>query len=336
MTCAPTYPAPEECHHVISERLHDSFVLGISSSRETDQAESVRLPFDVVNLTALMARTSGSPSVTIGLVDGPVNIKHSAFASGRVRAIGGGDACTRLDSVACRHGTFIAGMLVASRNSGTPGICPDCSLLFRPLFTEQNVPGQMPFATPLELADAVGECINSGARIINLSLGLALPSPNGDNLVERALDSAMKHGVIVVAAAGNQSVLGSSAITRHPWVIPVVSCDLQRRPSPESNLGSSTARRGLSAPGEGVIGLGADNIPSTFRGTSVAAPFVTGSTALLWSKFPTATAAEIKHAMTLATLRRASVVPPVLDAESAFQFLVADTLGRRTHVGHAR
>ena len=32
----------------------------------------------------------------------------------------------------------------------------------------------------------------------------------------------MKRGAIVVAAAGNQGgMLGSSAVTRHPWVIPV-------------------------------------------------------------------------------------------------------------------
>ena len=50
----------------------------------------------------------------------------------------------------------------------------------------------------------------------------------------------------MVAAAGNQGTLGSSAITRHPWVIPVVACDLRGRPMNESNLGSSIGRRGLT------------------------------------------------------------------------------------------
>ena len=55
----------------------------------------------------------------------------------------------------------------------------------------------------------------------------------------------------------------------------------------------------------------------------MAAPFVTGTTALLWSAFPAATAAHIKLAITQAsTLRRASVVPPLLDAAAAYQVLL--------------
>ena len=141
--------------------------------------------------------------------------------------------------------------------------------------------------------------------------------------MEEALDQAARRGVIVVAAAGNQGTLGSSAITRHPWVIPVVACDLRGRPMNESNLGSSIGRRGLSAPGDGITSLGAEGQPLTLGGTSVAVPFVTGAIALLWSEFPSATAAQIKLAITQAsTPRRASVVPPLLDAAAAYQILL--------------
>ena len=116
----------------------------------------------------------------------------------------------------------------------------------------------MPSATPQELAAAIIECIDAGARVINLSLALAQPSTKGEQALEEALNQAVRRGVIVVAAAGNQGTLGSSAITRHPWVIPVVACDLRGRPMNESNLGSSIGRRGLSAPGDGVTSLGAE------------------------------------------------------------------------------
>ena len=173
----------------------------------------------------------------------------------------------------------------------------------------------MPSATPQELAAAIIECIDAGARVINLSLALAQPSTKGEQALEEALNQAVRRGVIVVAAAGNQGTLGSSAITRHPWVIPVVACDLQGRPMNESNLGSSIGRRGLSAPGDGITSLGAEGQPLTLGGTSVAVPFVTGAIALLWSEFPAATAAQIKLAVTQAAApRRASVVPPLLDA----------------------
>jgi hypothetical protein len=39
-------------------------------------------PLDLVKLTALMERTSGSPEVTIGLIDGPVAMNHPGTRSG--------------------------------------------------------------------------------------------------------------------------------------------------------------------------------------------------------------------------------------------------------------
>jgi subtilisin family serine protease len=157
--------------------------------------------------------------------------------------------------------------------------------------------------------------------VLNLSAAFDQPSTIEERLLVEALDHAARRGVIVVAAAGNQGTLGSSAITRHPWVIPVVGCDLHGRPMGQSNLGSSVGRRGLMAPGEGVSSIGAQGKPLTLGGTSVAAPFVTGTIALLWSAFPDAGAAEVKSAVTGVgyARRRTSVVPPLLDAWTAYE-----------------
>jgi subtilisin family serine protease len=283
-------------------------------------------PLDLVKLTALMERTSGSPEVKIGLIDGPVVIKHLDLASGHLREIPGNNSatCTQANSTACLHGTFIAGILSATRNSPAPAICPSCTLLIRPIFAETTAGREhMPSATPQELAAAIIECIDAGARVINLSLALAQPSTKGEQALEEALNQAVRRGVIVVAAAGNQGTLGSSAIIRHPWVIPVVACNLAGIPTNESNLGGSIGRRGLCAPGDGITSLGPEGQSLTLGGTSVAVPFVTGTIALLWSEFPAASAAQIKLAITQASPpRRASVVPPLLDAAAAYQILL--------------
>ena len=290
-------------------------------------------PLELVKLTALMARTSGSPDVTIGLIDGPVVTQHPDLAGEHLHEIPGknGGTCTQAISTACLHGTFVAGILSAKRNSPTPAICPNCTLLIRPIFAETTSErDHMPSATPPELAAAIIESINAGARVINLSLGLAQPSTSGEQALDEALNHAVRRGVIVVAAAGNQGTLGSSAITRHPWVIPVVACTLAGRPTNESNLGSSIGRRGVRAPGEDITSLGAEGHSLTLGGTSVAVPFVTGTIALLWSEFPSATAAQIKLALTHAsTSHRATVVPPLLDAEAAYQILLTANSRRR-------
>ncbi|HMJ07704.1 MAG TPA: S8 family serine peptidase [Pyrinomonadaceae bacterium] len=282
-------------------------------------------PLDLVKLTPLMKLTSGVADVSIGLVDGPVVMNHPELKNQHVREISGsgGSACTQINSTACLHGTFIAGILSAIRGSAAPAICPDCTLLIRPIFAESRAGNtRTPSATPEELAAAIMDCIVAGARCINLSLALARPSSTGERGLEQVLDHAVRRGVVIVAAAGNQGTLGSSAITRHPWVIPVVACDGRGRPMTESNLGNSIGRRGLMAPGDRITSLGSDGKSFTFGGTSVAVPFVIGAIALLWSEFPTATAAQIKLAVTQANSpRRASVVPPLLDAAAAFRTL---------------
>lgn len=256
---------------------------------------------DLVNLTPLMELTSGRPEIVIGLVDGPVVIDHPDLTGENVREIPGriGGTCARASSLACMHGTFIAGILSAKRNSPAPAICPGCPLLVRSIFSETPAVGELiPSATPEELAAAIIECIDAGARLVNLSAALAhVPSAKDERALTQALDHATNRGVIVVAAAGNRGTAGSTAITGHPCVIAVIACDRGGRPLNESNFGNSIGRRGLSAPGEGITSLGTVGDAAPSGGTSVAAPFVTGAIALVWSEFPSASAGQIRVAI---------------------------------------
>jgi subtilisin family serine protease len=290
-------------------------------------------PLDFVRLPDLMKRSPGRPEVVLALIDGPVVLSHPDLTGSTIREIPGKlkGTCTRADSLACTHGTFVAGILSARRSSVAPAICPGCTLLLRPIYAETaKGNGQMPSATPEELADAIIDSVDAGARVINLSSALVRPSSKGESKLEEALDHAAQRGVITVAAAGNQGSVGSSVITRHPWVIPAAACDLQGKPLSESNLGNSIARRGLSAPGVNVTSLGTNGKPQTLGGTSAAAPFVTGTIALLWSEFPGATAARIKLAVTRAGMpRRGTIAPPVLDAWAAYQAMASAHSGRR-------
>jgi subtilisin family serine protease len=265
--------------------------------------------------------------VKVGLIDGPVVTQHPDLENEHLSEIPGNSAaaCAQANSFACLHGTFVAGILCAKRSSVAPAICPGCSLVIRPIFPEAASEGeQMPSATPTELAQAILDCVEAGVRVLNLSAALSQPSVNGEPVLESALNQAAKRGVIVIAAAGNQGTLGSTAITRHRCVIPVVAYDLQRRPLDQSNLGSSIGRRGLGAPGDKVTSLGPQGKPLTLGGTSAAAPFVTGAIALLWSEFPNANTTELKFAIMQANLgRRATVIPPLLDAGAAYQYMLA-------------
>ncbi|MFF8958551.1 S8 family serine peptidase [Streptomyces sp. NPDC014894] len=278
-------------------------------------------PLDLAGLTPLRARTAGRSSVVVGLIDGRVAPDHPALAGRTVRESrpAGTKACRR-DDVCCAHGTFVAGIL-----AGDPGVCPGCTLLVRPLFTDRPPDGGP--ATCLtgvrtgELAEAITETVDAGARLLNLSMAQPAPSGVRDHALETALDHAANRGVITVVAAGNQGRMGSSVLTGHPWVIPVTGYDRAGRPMPQSNLSASIGRNGLGAPGDRITGPGLDGSPRTVSGTSAAAPFVTGAAALLCSLFPAASPAAVRYALTHAPGRRASVVPPLLDAWAAYTAL---------------
>ena len=83
---------------------------------------------DLVGLPRLMARTSGRPEISIGLIDGPVALDHPDLAAENIREVPGKipAACADASDAACAHGTFIAGILLARRLSMAPAICPGC------------------------------------------------------------------------------------------------------------------------------------------------------------------------------------------------------------------
>lgn len=280
-------------------------------------------PLELARLPRLMRLTQGRADVVVGLVDGPVALDHPDLANRNIRTLDGiRGACRNTGSAPCQHGTFVAGILAARRGARAPAIAPDCTLLVRPVFMEAGAVGEQPSATPGELAEAIVDCVDAGAQVLNLSAALAGQSFDADRELGEALGYSARRGVLVVAAAGNQGAVAGSAIVRHPWVIPVVACDRAGWPLKQSNLGRSIGSRGLGAPGQGVASLAPEGDPAVSAGTSIAAAFVTGAAALLWSAFADATAVEVKRALLSSPVgRRTTVVPPLLDAWGAYEVL---------------
>jgi subtilisin family serine protease len=135
---------------------------------------------EVAGLTNLMRISAGISKVAVGLVDGPVATDQPDLATENIRYLSlSNGALTESNRVATAHGTFVAGILMARRGSRAPAICPGCTLLVRPIFLKAPADtAEIPSATPDEVADAVAECVDAGARVINLSVAVASPSPN--------------------------------------------------------------------------------------------------------------------------------------------------------------
>ena len=281
-------------------------------------------PLNLVNLPELMDRTGGRADIAIGLIDGPIAKNHAGLAGARLRDVGPKQTnCSLTRDMACRHGTFVAGMLCGDPRSGAPSICPDCTLLVRPIFPSSDQADVTPSAEPEELAAAIADCTAAGASVLNLSVSVGSSSTAGEKALKEALDHVTRKRVLVVAATGNEGTIYSSAITRHPWVIPVTACDLTGRALGLSNLSPTLGRRGLTAPGDHIASLGPSGNLVKLSGTSFAVPFVTGTIALLWSAFPNASAADIRMALVPQTGRRTTIIPPLLNAVAAYHLLSA-------------
>src|SRR5215204_853043 len=143
-------------------------------------------PLSQTRLHPLMGISSGSPHVSIGLIDGPIDFSHPALQGSKIRTVKASQfsECKNAGSIACVHGTFTAGILCAKRGLSAPAICPDCEIILNPIFREgindnnkiNNDNILLPGATSEELANAIIETIDAGAKIINLSLGLSTSS----------------------------------------------------------------------------------------------------------------------------------------------------------------
>lgn len=282
---------------------------------------------DLVGLTKLMKLSKGNQQIVIGLIDGDVKINHPDLIGTNIKNISKqmNEVSSQSEDVSQVHGTFVAGILSGKRGSVAPSICPDCTLLVRPIFTKTISTSERDYLLRTsceELATAIIEVIEKGSHVVNLSVELVQYSPKGEYKLKESLDYAARKGVFIIAAAGNKGKLGGSIITCHPWVIPVAACDGEGKLLEESNIGSSIGKRGLMAPGDGVMSIRVSDKVSGFRGTSIAAPFVTGTIALLLSEFPNAKGYLINNIVRQPqTMRRRTVIPPLLDAWEAYQTL---------------
>jgi subtilisin family serine protease len=276
--------------------------------------------FKLINLHSLMSISRGNPEVTIGIIDGPADLNHPAFRDSLIRTVKDRQTstCKSIHSAACLHCTFLLGILCAKRGTPAPAISPDCKIILRPIFIGDKIS-----STPDELSDAIIETIDAGARVINLSIGASSPNLTAYKKLNEVYDLAIKRGVILVVAAGNQGRIGYIPLLDNEWIIPVAACDNAGRFMPISNSGQSVGNRGVMAPGMNIMSTAPGEIYVRMSGTSISSAFVTGAIALLWSIFPTAKAVDIHNSiiLTAEVYGQRTIIPGRLNAESAWKYL---------------
>jgi membrane-anchored mycosin MYCP len=199
------------------------------------------------------------------------------------------------------HGTFVAGIIAASRidGSGVVGIAPGVTIL--PIRQANGLSD----GTASGLARGVQAAVDAGADVINISASSFFPSEP----LRQAIDYASAHDVVVVAAAANRAQSGNPV--PYPAGYPsVVAVGAVGPGGTRTDFSETGDYLDLVAPGADVIGLsrgGRGHLVGS--GTSYATPFVAATAALVRAYHPHLTAAQVKRRLELTADHPATSLP---------------------------
>ncbi|MEO6496504.1 MAG: S8 family peptidase [Solirubrobacteraceae bacterium] len=190
------------------------------------------------------------------------------------------------------HGTHVAGIVAARSGNGIggAGLAPNASIMVVKVL-DRNRAG-----TASGLANGIRYAVAHGAQILNTSV-------NGDGtsrqLVE-AIRAAGAAGVLVVASSGNDG-RSIDLVPSYPasYAEPAIVAVGANGPSGALSAFSNHGRAGvdLVAPGEDVLSTAAGGGYELRSGTSMAAPHVSATLALLKSARPDLSGAGLKAAL---------------------------------------
>ncbi len=216
------------------------------------------------------------------------------------------------------HGTHVAGIVAAGRDSPAPGLAPDANLVSVRVLDSQ---GHSRVSTVIHgLEWTVAHRKSLGIRVAIMALGAPAQGSYRDDPLAAAVELAWRSGIVVVVAAGNGGPNAGTVQTPayDPLVITVGASDDAGTASLADDSVPSWSSRGptndgiakpdLVAPGRKIVSLrvpGAtldklipDHIegPRTFRlsGTSQAAAVAGGAAALLLDQRPNLSPDEVK------------------------------------------
>jgi hypothetical protein len=201
------------------------------------------------------------------------------------------------------HGTHVAGIIAAQsdNSTGVRGVSSHLRVIPIKVLTDNEDP-TAPNHPKLALADRITQGIlfamHNGADVINLSLGW--PRSMDTTYLRNAVKLAQANGIVVVAAAGNNSHDQTIFPCSYAGVICVGAYSADGSYAPFSNFGGHID---VSAPGDQILSTFPTKLnPTLFRlkgydilnGTSQAAPYVSATMGILKALYPAETLLKLK------------------------------------------
>ncbi|MGC1197585.1 MAG: PatA/PatG family cyanobactin maturation protease [Geitlerinemataceae cyanobacterium] len=275
---------------------------------------------DIPGMSALRSHTHGDPRIKIAVLDGKVDLDRACFQGGnltriepywaepfdidpadmqafveidlRAKAEGLSEEESKVLMEAAipdenirnsihlqSHAAHIISTICGQLNSPVEGIAPNVTVINIPIALNGE-----DFINPLNLSRAISTAIEQGVNIIHCAACHPTQSGIAHEFIDKAIKQAQENNILVIAPGGNDK--------GECWCIPAVLDNVLTvgamkdtgEPFKFSNFGGKYASQGILAPGENILGaLPGTDIPIRQKGTSCAAPIVTGTAALLMS-----------------------------------------------------
>jgi len=232
------------------------------------------------------------PLIQVAVLDTGVDCTHEDLAANIVWTPSADPAFPSACPDTAGHGTHVAGIVAALLNGiGVAGVAPQVqvyAILVCPGGTcpiSDIVQGiQLALEGPDGILDSDNDGIVAGdpedadgAEVMNMSFGGPGPYP----AIEDAIQNAYNYGVISVASAGNSGCPDGDTVlepARYPTTIAVSATTSADTIASFSSCGPSVD---VAAPGENVLSTLPGNQYGELSGTSMSAPHVVGTIALM-------------------------------------------------------
>ena len=238
--------------------------------------------------------TKGSPNITVAVVDDGIDATHDILKGRIVSPYNVFTQDNRL-SVGQGHGTHVAGLAVGSDkmfDKGVSGVAPKCKLM--PIQVFDN--GMCTFSS---VTSGIMYAIHNGANVVNVSIGPnfrgldILPLPDQDYIAKTQFKNEERVWKRIINVANEHNVIIGTDFTNY-------------------GRGSN-----ISAPGKGIYSSIPVNEYAVFDGTSMAAPIVAGTVALMKSLNQDISVTEVLHILQATGERVSDYMPPMIQVDDA-------------------
>ncbi|HIT15507.1 MAG TPA: S8 family serine peptidase [Candidatus Avimuribaculum pullicola] len=271
--------------------VFDEEVYELSGNQGRDDPSLHGWHIKAINLQQGWETTRGQDDIIVAVVDDGIDANHDMF-KGRITNPYNVFRQDNHLSQGDGHGTHTAALAAGSAqfiDKGATGVAPECRLM--PVQVFDN--GMCPLSA---LVSGVMYAIHHEADAVNISIGPSfqglnmLPEDQQDEIArntfrntqmlwERVCSIAASKKCILVFAAGNDNILAAippENRTNSAIVVSAVNSSLKQ--TDFTNYGEEAD---ISAPGEAIYSAFPGNSFQSMDGTSMAAPIVTGTVALM-------------------------------------------------------